>query len=148
LRLGETLPPRTSNEKLNGQSAVSTRLPTLQHPLEKQGDVIARTLPYARLPTRAPTRTRICFGSRVMVFSRDPSYQSIGSYVPLLRGSHMQKQYRKRTTLRSKSSTIKGLHYAPDPEKCKKGMLSDQPRLSPITSTALLCRWGRSRSKI
>ncbi len=35
--IGETLPPRTSHEKLNGQSAVSTRLPTtLQHPLEKQ----------------------------------------------------------------------------------------------------------------
>ncbi len=36
LRLGETLPPRTSNEKLNGQSPVSMRLPTSQHPLEKQ----------------------------------------------------------------------------------------------------------------
>jgi hypothetical protein len=36
LCLGETLPLRTSNKKLNGQSAVSTRLPTLQHPLEKQ----------------------------------------------------------------------------------------------------------------
>jgi hypothetical protein len=60
----------------------------------------------------------------------------------------MQKQYRKRTTLRSKSSTIKGLLYAPDPEKCKKGTLSDQPRLLRVTSTALLCCWGRSRSKI
>ncbi len=28
-------PPRTSNKKLQGQSAVSTRHPTLQHPLEK-----------------------------------------------------------------------------------------------------------------
>ena len=36
LCLGETLPPRTSNKKLQGQSAVSTRLPTLQHPIEKQ----------------------------------------------------------------------------------------------------------------
>jgi hypothetical protein len=36
LHLGKTLPLRTSKEKLNGQSAVSTRLPTLQHPLEKQ----------------------------------------------------------------------------------------------------------------
>jgi hypothetical protein len=58
----------------------------------------------------------------------------------------MQKQYQKRTTLRIKSSTIKGLLYAPDPEKCKKGTLSDQPRR--VTSTALLCRWGRSRSKM
>jgi hypothetical protein len=60
----------------------------------------------------------------------------------------MQEQYRKRTTLCSESSTIKGLLYAPDPEKREKGMLSDQPRLSRITSMALLCCWGRSRSKI
>ena len=43
-----------------------------------------------------------------------------------------------------KISTIKGLLYAPDiPEARKKGTLSNQPRLSRITSTALLCRWGR-----
>ncbi len=65
-----------------------------------------------------------------------------------LQGSHMQEQYHKRITLPSESSTIKGLLYAPDPEKCKKGMLSDQPRLSRVTSTALLCCWGRSCSKI
>jgi hypothetical protein len=41
-----------------------------------------------------------------------------------------------------KSSTMEGLLYAPDPEKCKKGMLSDWPRLSYITSTVLLYRWG------
>ncbi len=63
-------------------------------------------------------------------------------------GSHMRREYHKRTTLRSKSSTIKGLLYAPVPDNCEKGMLSDQPRLSCITSTALLCCWGRSRSKI
>ncbi len=28
-------------------------------------------------------------------------------------------------------------------KKCKKGALSDQPRLSRITSTALLCHWGQ-----
>jgi hypothetical protein len=60
----------------------------------------------------------------------------------------MQKQYHKRTTLLSKSSTIERLLYAPDPEKCKKVMLSDQPQLLHITSTALLCPWGRSRSTI
>ncbi len=36
LRLGETLPPRTSKDKFNSQSAVTTRLPALQHPLENQ----------------------------------------------------------------------------------------------------------------
>ncbi len=30
-----------------------------------------------------------------------------------------------------------------NPEECKKGMLSDQPRLMHVTSTALLCRWGQ-----
>jgi hypothetical protein len=45
------------------------------------------------------------------------------------------------------SSTIEELLYAPDPEKCKKGTLSDQPRLSCITSTALLCHWGQQLLK-
>jgi hypothetical protein len=35
----------------------------------------------------------------------------------------MQRQYRKKTTLRSKSSTIKGQLYAPDPDNHEKGML-------------------------
>jgi hypothetical protein len=55
----------------------------------------------------------------------------------------MQKQYHKRTTLRSKSSTINGLLYAHGPDKCKKGMMSDQPQLLRITSTVLLCHWGQ-----
>ncbi len=65
-----------------------------------------------------------------------------------LQGSHMQREYYKKTTLCSKSSTIKGLLYAPDPDNCEKGTLSDQPRLSRITSMALLCCWGCSCSKI
>jgi hypothetical protein len=59
----------------------------------------------------------------------------------------MQKQYHKRTTLCSKSSTIKELLYAHDPEKCKKGTLSDWSRQSRITSTALLCCWGQKLLK-
>jgi hypothetical protein len=55
----------------------------------------------------------------------------------------MQKQYYERTTLCSKSSTIKGLLYALNPEKCKKGTLRDQSQLSCVTSTALLCHWGQ-----
>ncbi len=65
-----------------------------------------------------------------------------------IRGSHVRRQYRKRTTLRSKISTIKGLLYAPEPHNRKKGTLSDQPRLSHVSSMALLCCWGRSCSKI
>jgi hypothetical protein len=41
----------------------------------------------------------------------------------------------------SKSSTIKGLLYAYEPEKFKKGSLSDRPQLSGVTSMALLCHW-------
>jgi hypothetical protein len=43
----ETLPPRTFKENLNGQIAVYTRLPTLQHPLEKQV-MSSRDLRYMR----------------------------------------------------------------------------------------------------
>ncbi len=43
-----------------------------------------------------------------------------------------------------KSSTIRGLLYAPEnPEECKKGMLSDWPQLLRVTSTALLSHWGQ-----
>ncbi len=40
-------------------------------------------------------------GSQVTCFSRDPSHYSTGSYIPFLQGSHMQKQYHRRTTLRT-----------------------------------------------
>ncbi len=41
------------------------------------------------------------FGSQVTGFSRDPSHSSTGSYLPVLQGSHMQKKYHGRTTLRT-----------------------------------------------
>jgi hypothetical protein len=59
----------------------------------------------------------------------------------------MRKQYHKRTTLGSESSAINRLLYAHDFEKHEKGMLSDQPQLSCITSTALLCCWGQQLLK-
>jgi hypothetical protein len=89
------------------------------------------------------------FGSRVAGFASNLSCLKYWLLRHLfLRGSHVQRQYRKRTTLCSESSTSKGLLYAPDPDNCKKGTLSDQPRLSRVSSTALLCCWGGSRSKI
>ncbi len=43
-----------------------------------------------------------------------------------------------------KSNTKKGLLYAPEnPEEGKKGMLSDQPQLSCVTSMVLLSLWGQ-----
>ncbi len=65
-----------------------------------------------------------------------------------LQGSHMLREYRKRTTLRSESSTSKRLLYTPDPDNCEKGTLSDQSQLSCVSSTVLLCCWGHSCSKI
>jgi hypothetical protein len=50
------------------------KTPYVAAPVRETGDVIAKTPLYAQLPTDAPTRARIIFGSRVMRFSRDPSY--------------------------------------------------------------------------
>ncbi len=47
--------------------------PFVAAPVRETGDVIARTLLYVQLPTDAPTRTKIFFGSQVTHFSRDPS---------------------------------------------------------------------------
>ncbi len=47
--------------------------PYVAAPVRETGDVIVRPPPYMQLPTDPPTRTRICFGSWVMRFSRDPS---------------------------------------------------------------------------
>ncbi len=132
---------------VQGWSAVSMRLPTSQHPLENKVKSSQELRPTCNF-LQTHLQEQDFFGSQVTVFSRDLSHWSIGSYVPFLQGSQMQKQYRKRTTLRSKSSTIKGLLYTPDPEKREKEMLSDQPQLSHVTSMALLCHWGHSRSKI
>ncbi len=73
-------------------SAVSTRHPTLQHPYEYQGDVIANSTPYAQAPTDAPTRARISF----FLFTSDKfckrpvsSYQD--SYFNFLQGDLQAK---------------------------------------------------------
>ncbi len=105
------------------------------------------------LPTRA---TFTCPQPRILFFwftssgvhKQLVSFEVLASAFFILPGSHVQRQYQKWTTLRSKSSTIKGLFYAPEPHNCKKGTLSDQPQLSRISSTVLLCCWGRSCSKI
>ncbi len=82
------------------------------------------------------------------VHKRPVLFEVLAPAFCILQGSHVRRHYRTRTTLRSESSTLKGLLYAPEPHNRKKGMLSDQPQLSRISSTALLCCWGRSCSKI
>ncbi len=82
-------------------------------------------------------------------FCKQPvSFEVLAPTCLFLQGSHMQREYHKRTTLLSISSTIKKLLYTPDPDNRKKGTLSDQPQLLRITSMALLCCWRRSCSKI
>ncbi len=49
------------------------KTPYIAAPVRETGDVIARTLLYAWVPTGTPTWARICFSSRVTSFSRDPS---------------------------------------------------------------------------
>ncbi len=98
------------------------------------------TCPQPRIPF-------FCFTSSG-VHKRPVSFEVLAPAFFILRGSHVQRQYQKWTTLRSESSTIKELLYALEPHNRKKGTLSDQPRLSRISSMALLCCWGCSRSKI
>ncbi len=74
--------------------------PYIAAPIREQGEVIARTLPYAQLPSDAPTRTIFCFGSRVTLFSRDPSCWVLAP---------MSFFYKEATC---KSSIVKGLLYA------------------------------------
>ncbi len=53
------------------------------------------------------------FGSRVFGLWETHLDWSIGSCVIFIRGSHVRRKFQERTTLRSKSSTLKGLLYAP-----------------------------------
>ncbi len=114
------------------------------------GVVIARTPPYAQLPTDAPTKARIFFGSPVTHFSRDPSLSSTGSFVPFSTRKPQAKAVPRKdffTHLRSpakSTSSVSAWILRSDAmsEEHKKGTLSDQPRLTRVTSTALLCHWG------
>ncbi len=62
---------------------------------------------------RVPSTKNFFFGSRVFGFWETHLDWSIGSCVIFIQGSHVRRKFRKRTTLRSKSSTLKGLLYAP-----------------------------------
>ncbi len=49
----------TTNELLTRMKCCLYKTPYVAAPVREQGDVIGRTLPYAQLPSDAPTRTRI-----------------------------------------------------------------------------------------
>jgi hypothetical protein len=116
------LPPRTSNEKLDGRSAVSTRLPTSRHLLEKQVTSLWELRPmHDSLLTHLQEPYLFWFTSNAFL-----------KRTRLVKVQAPTSLFYKEATC--KSSTIEGLLYAPDPEKCQKGTLSDQPRLSCVTS--------------
>jgi hypothetical protein len=107
------------------------KTPYVAAPIRETGDVIARTPSYAQLPTDTPTRTRF-FWFTSNAFLKRPI---------LLKYWLLHLFFYEEATC--KSSTKKRLLYAPEnPEECKKGTLSDQPRLLHVISTALLSRWG------
>ncbi len=108
------------------------------------------TLSYVRGQRSCVLKPRIPFFwfTSSGVHKQPVSFEVLAPAFCILQGSHVQRQFRKWTTLRSKSSTLKGLLYALEPHNHEKGMLSDQPRLSRVSSTVLLCCWGRSCSKI
>jgi hypothetical protein len=90
-----------------------------------------------QLPTYAPTRTRIF----LLVHKYRVSLETC--LVKVLAPTSL---FYKEVTC--ESSTVKGLLYAPEnPEEHKKGTLSNRPRLSRISSTALLSRWGQQLLK-
>ncbi len=107
--------------------------PNVAAPIRETGDVIARTSLYARLPTYAPT-----IPPEIFLFHKYRVSQETRLVIVLAPTSLFDKE------ATCKSSTIKGLLYAPEnPEECKKGTLSNRPQLSRVTSTVLLSRWGR-----
>jgi hypothetical protein len=153
----ETLLPWNSKER----SAVSTRCPMSQHPCEYQGDIIANSTPYGRLPTDAPTRARNSFfGSRVTRFGRDPSHHietptwiftrrstskggtRNGLLITFLEESH--KSTSSVSTSRLHSDSLSGAEASGSQKNkmtARKGTLSNQPRLTCVTPTALLGSW-------
>ncbi len=103
-----------------GQSAVSMRLPTLQHPLENKV-MSSRELRPMRDFLQTHQQEPDFFGSRVTVFSRDPSHWSIGSYVPFLQGSHMRKQHHEGLLWAAKAVPSKDYFTHLTLKKARKG---------------------------
>ncbi len=75
--------------------------PYVAAPIRETGDVVARTPTYMGLPTDAPTRARFFWFMR-NAFLKRPIPLNYWLLCPFfLWGSHMQKQYQERTTLRT-----------------------------------------------
>ncbi len=100
--------------------------PTI-HPMQENKEMTTNKLHTRNNFLRSSTKNSF-FWFRSSGFHKQPVlFEVLAPASIFLQGSHMQRQYHKRTTLRSKISTIKGLLYAPDPDNRKKGTLSDKP---------------------
>ncbi len=118
-------------------------------------------MPYARLPTDAPTRARNSFfGSRVTRFGRDPSRPietptwiftrrstrkggtRNGLLIAFLEESRKSTPSVSTSRLRSDlSSGAEASGSQKNKMTARKGTLSNQPRLTRVTPTALLGSW-------
>jgi hypothetical protein len=102
LASGETLPPRTFHAKLHGQSAVSTRCPTmLQHPLEKQ------------VTSSCTYKDQNFLGVHKWRVSPETRLNPVLAPTSFFRGSHMQEQYHQWTTLHTWSPNSRSKIWCP-----------------------------------
>ncbi len=115
----------------------------------QENEEINTNQPRTRTTFQPVLNQEFFFGSRVVVFLRDLSHLKYWLLRPFfLQRTHMQKQYLKELLYAAKTVPSKDYFTHLTLKKCKKGTLSDHPRLSPVSSLALLCCWGRSCSKI
>ena len=75
----------------------------------KEGEKVAPAKARFRVPS---TKNFFFWFTSIWVWKRPISFEVSAPTRLSLRGSHVQRKFRKRTTLRSESSTSKGLLYA------------------------------------
>jgi hypothetical protein len=152
--LGETLLPW----KFKDKKCCLYKMPYVPAPIWVLGDIIAKFYPLRATSYRCTYKSQIFFGSRVTRFWRDTSchfetptwnfYKEIyeqkwywkGLLIALLEDSC--KEY-LQASLQADSALAhchekKSLRNPEEQEDHKKGMLSDQPRLTCVTPTELL----------
>ncbi len=82
----------------------------------KEGKKVAPAKARFRVPS---TKNFFFWFTSIWVWKRPVSLEVSAPTRLSLRGSHVQRKFRKRTTLRSKSSTLKGLLYAGWRSRCE-----------------------------
>jgi hypothetical protein len=102
LRLGETLPTWNSKDK----KCCLYETPYVAAPVREIGDIIARTLPNAGLPTGAPTGTRF-FWFRSDVFLKRNISSTQDSYILYIQGSPLAKAVPRKDYFTCLQSPVK-----------------------------------------